>query len=180
VTPLPGRSATLPTNGISTPPPQQRRLAEFGTILGDFKLAVTVWEALRKESKGGSVRSFLPYYYCHLTGISQDILPMLLSPSPTVPLHAQAALTTIHPNMADLPPLAQIRALMYAVRWEAGISTQDFISSTLEGERWLVWAASNVCLIFFLTFEHNLIILLEIRQRRPHQPYCWLRLPYLA
>jgi len=105
---------------------------------------------------------------------------MLLSPSPAVPLHAQAALTTIHPNMADLPPLAQIRALMYAVRWEAGISTQDFISSTLEGERWLVWAASNVCLISLLMLERNLIILLEIRQRRPHQPYCWLRLPYLA
>ena len=69
---------------------------------------------------------------------------MLLSPSPTVPLHAQSALATIHPNMTDLPPLAQIRALLYAVRWEAGISTQDFLSGTLEGERWLVWAASNV------------------------------------
>jgi hypothetical protein len=30
-------------------------LAEFATILGDFKLAVTVWETLRKEGKGGSV-----------------------------------------------------------------------------------------------------------------------------
>jgi hypothetical protein len=69
---------------------------------------------------------------------------MLLSPSPAVPLHAQAALTTIHPNMTDLSPLAQIRALLYAVRWEAGISTEDFLSDTLEGERWLVWAASNV------------------------------------
>jgi hypothetical protein len=105
---------------------------------------------------------------------------MLLSPSPTVPLHAQSALTTIHPNMADLPPLAQIRALMYAVRWEAGIATQDFLSSTLEGERWLVWAASNVCFIFFLALEHNLTILLEVRQRRSRQPYCWLRRPFLA
>ena len=134
------------------------------------------------QRKQGRLCAFIPAILLlpFHTGISQDILPMLLSPSPTVPLHAQAALTTIHPNMADLPPLAQIRALMYAVRWEAGISTQDFISSTLEGERWLVWAASNVCLISFFTFEHNLIILLEIRQRRPRQPYCWLRLPYLA
>ena len=97
---------------------------------------------------------------------------MLLSPSPTVPLHAQSALTTIHPNMADLPPLAQVRALRYAVRWEAGIATQDFLSGTLEGERWLVWAASNVCLISFLALEHNLITLLEIRRRRLRQPCC--------
>lgn len=40
-------------------PSQQRRLAEFATILGDLKLAVTIWEALRKEGKGGSVRSIL-------------------------------------------------------------------------------------------------------------------------
>lgn len=33
---------------------QQRRLAEFATMLGDFKLAVAVWEALRKETKGAS------------------------------------------------------------------------------------------------------------------------------
>lgn len=39
---------------------QQRRLAEFATILGDFKLAVSVWEAIRKETKGqyGSVLLF--------------------------------------------------------------------------------------------------------------------------
>ena len=42
---------------------QQRRLAEFATILGDFKLAVNVWESLRKESNGGSV-SVLLYYLC--------------------------------------------------------------------------------------------------------------------
>ncbi len=33
---------------------QQRRLAEFATILGDFKLAVGVWESVRKETKGAS------------------------------------------------------------------------------------------------------------------------------
>lgn len=47
----------------ATPPPQQRRLAEFATILGDLKLSVTVWEALRKEGKGGSVciSEFFPF-----------------------------------------------------------------------------------------------------------------------
>ncbi|KAF8973873.1 ER-golgi trafficking TRAPP I complex 85 kDa subunit-domain-containing protein [Flammula alnicola] len=123
---LPGRSTSVSLNGGPAPPSQQRRLAEFSTILGDSKLAVTVWEALRKDSKGGS-----------------DILPLLLSPSPAIPLHAQTSLTSIHPHMSDLPPHAQIRALLCAVRWEAGISTQDFLSNTLEGERWLVWAASN-------------------------------------
>jgi hypothetical protein len=37
------------------PPSQQRRLAEFASILGDLKLAVSVWEALKKDGKGGSV-----------------------------------------------------------------------------------------------------------------------------
>jgi len=37
------------------PPSQQRRLAEFATILGDLKLAVNVWEALNKDGKSGSV-----------------------------------------------------------------------------------------------------------------------------
>ena len=36
---------------------EQRRLAEFATILGDYKLAISVWETLRKEGKGGSVRA---------------------------------------------------------------------------------------------------------------------------
>lgn len=44
----------MSSDGLS-PPSQLRRLAEFATVLGDCKLAVTVWEALRKESKGGSV-----------------------------------------------------------------------------------------------------------------------------
>ncbi|PPQ67072.1 hypothetical protein CVT25_005673 [Psilocybe cyanescens] len=123
---LTGRPASISLNGGPTPPSQQRRLAEFATILGDFKLAVTVWETLRKDNKGGS-----------------DMLPLLLSPSPTIPLYAQASLAATHPNMSDLPPHAQIRVLSYAVRWEAGISTTDFVSNMLEGERWLVWAASN-------------------------------------
>ena len=47
---------------------QQRRLAEFATVLGDYKLAVSVWEALRKEARGGSVRVSPPYAaYCYWT-----------------------------------------------------------------------------------------------------------------
>ena len=65
-------------------------------------------------------------------------------PSPTIPLHASTALTSIHSNSTEVYPHAQVRALLCAVRWEAGISSQDFISDILEGERWLVWAAGNV------------------------------------
>jgi hypothetical protein len=50
-------SDPVANGGPSDPPSQMRRLAEFATVLGDIKLATTVWEALRKESKGGSVYS---------------------------------------------------------------------------------------------------------------------------
>ena len=56
---LPTRSHTYSASqtslsglGISLPPPsQQRWLAEFATILSDYKLAIGVWESLRKEGK---------------------------------------------------------------------------------------------------------------------------------
>lgn len=74
----------------------------------------------------------------------KEVLPMLLSPSPVVPLHVQNALTSIHPPSPELPAQAQLRALVYAVRWEMGIASSDFSNNVLEGERWLVWAAGNV------------------------------------
>jgi len=51
-------SASQPSvvsSNLPPPPSQQRRLAEFATILGDYKLALGVWESLRKDGKGGSV-----------------------------------------------------------------------------------------------------------------------------
>ncbi|TFK77235.1 hypothetical protein BDN72DRAFT_755266 [Pluteus cervinus] len=116
------------TNGNhASPPSQQRRLAEFATILGDYKLAITVWEALRKESRGGS-----------------DVLPLILAMSPASPLYVSNALNQIHPPTADPPPQAQLSSLRYAARWESGITLGDFIGHTLEGEKWLVWAAAIV------------------------------------
>ncbi|GJE87623.1 ER-golgi trafficking TRAPP I complex 85 kDa subunit-domain-containing protein [Phanerochaete sordida] len=103
---------------------QQRRLAEFATILGDYKLAISVWEALRKDSKGGS-----------------DILPLLVAPSPALALHASTAIALLQTTAADKPALAQLRALTHAVRWEIGIDMREFLGPTLEGERWLVQAA---------------------------------------
>jgi len=132
--------------GAGSPPSQQRRLAEFATILGDFKLAVGVWEALRKDSKGGSVGALclLEFLAIKLVCVDQEILPILLSSSPAIPLHVAQALSTIVSPNADHSALAQTQALTYAVRWETGISPQDFTNDVLEGERWLVWAASSV------------------------------------
>ena len=62
VSSLPSRSHTYNSSQLTSgssvltaPPSHLRRLAEFATVLGDYKLATTVWESLRKENKGGSV-----------------------------------------------------------------------------------------------------------------------------
>lgn len=72
------------------------------------------------------------------------MLPLLLAPSPAVPLHVANALATINPSSSELTAQAQLRALSYAVRWEIGICSSDFLGNALEGDRWLVWAAGNV------------------------------------
>jgi trafficking protein particle complex subunit 8 len=112
-------------NGFPSPnaPPLHRRLAEFSTFLGDYKLAVPLWESIRKEGKGGS-----------------DVLPMLLAPSLTLEAHAAYALSPLTAPEQKLTAAAQLKALRYAVRWEQGV--QDLLQ--LGGERWLVWAAGSV------------------------------------
>jgi hypothetical protein len=77
----------------------------------------------------------------------QDILPFLLTPAPTIQLHVSTALSNIHPSTSDPPAHAQLRAVLYAVRWEIGIAPKDFSDSILEGEKWLVWAAGKVCVL---------------------------------
>ncbi|KAF8575503.1 hypothetical protein K439DRAFT_1419748 [Ramaria rubella] len=112
-------TATSPTSpSFAAPPPQQRRLAEFATFLGDLKLAVSVWEALRKEGRGGS-----------------EVLPLLLSPSPALGAHAIYALSILNASVSG--PSSQLRALVYAVRWAAGVKNLE----TVGGERWLDMAA---------------------------------------
>ena len=59
-------------------------------------------------------------------------------------LHVSYALNTIRASSMELPSHAQLRALLYAVRWESAIRSSDFLSIVLEGERWLVLAAGNV------------------------------------
>ncbi|KAG8829564.1 hypothetical protein FRC17_006390 [Serendipita sp. 399] len=104
----------------SSAPPQTRRLAEFATFVGDYKLAVQALESLRKEGKGGSA-----------------ILPLLLAPSPSLISYAAQ---TLAPVFADEPSATALHhALVSAIRWESGVP--DF--STIGGERWLVWAAST-------------------------------------
>ncbi|KAJ3844312.1 ER-golgi trafficking TRAPP I complex 85 kDa subunit-domain-containing protein [Lentinula raphanica] len=126
----PSRASTYTAPGAAQPntgsPSQQRRLAEFATVLGDFKLAVTVWETLSKEGKGGS-----------------DIMPLILSPSHAIPLHVTNALTAMFSASSEPPARLQLQAILSAVRWEIGIDPSDFASDILEGERWLVWAAGS-------------------------------------
>jgi trafficking protein particle complex subunit 8 len=73
--------------------------------------------------------------------ILKEMLPLLLSPSSAVTTHVMDALSTITYHDAEASALAQLRAISYAVRWEASAS---FLTSPHEGDRWLVWAALSV------------------------------------
>jgi len=113
--------------------PPHRRLAEFATILGDYKLATAVWDVLRKEMPP-------PSYGCALPNGS-DILPLVLAGGPALSQHANAALAAL--DVSGSPgAVAQVRALVYAVRWEIGVN--DFHTQRCDGERWLASAAGTV------------------------------------
>lgn len=81
------------------------------------------------------------------------MLPLLLSPTAAIKQCVQAALMSINTKMSDFSPYEQMCALQYAVRWETSIATQDFLNDEVEGERWLVWAASNVRTLFVMLME---------------------------
>jgi hypothetical protein len=102
-----------------------------------------VWEVLRKDGKSGSVGLANVYEKDRVTQLSylKEVLPLLLAPSPAVTFHVSHALSTIAPPGTEASASVQLRALTYAVRWEAG---PDFLASPSEGDRWLVWAASSV------------------------------------
>ena len=120
----PPSSPSTPTSGTSGFPSwQHRRLAEFATILGDYKLATSVWDSLRKESQSGT-----------------DVLPLLLAPLPSLASYVGASLAALGLSEPDVPASAQLRAMVYAIRWEVGIPN----FAEIQGERWLAWAAGLV------------------------------------
>lgn len=59
-------------------------------------------------------------------------------------LHASNAIIALHTIAVEMPALAQLRALTYAVRWDIGIDARDFIGNVLDGDRWLVQASGAV------------------------------------
>lgn len=73
--------------------------------------------------------------------ILKEMLPLLLSPSSAVTTHVMDSLSTITSLDAEASASAQLRAVTYAVRWEA---SAGFLTSPVEGDRWLVWAALSV------------------------------------
>lgn len=71
--------------------------------------------------------------------------------------HALAALSALGAGagVGGVGAAAQLRALVYAVRWEVGVNDFHGTRARVEGERWLAWAAggvsssSSVCFALF-------------------------------
>ena len=79
------------TSVLTAPPSQLRRLAEFATILGDYKLATAIWESLRKENKGGSVIQVVET--CFANGTEYPSLGHLTTALVTLPCCGRACFT---------------------------------------------------------------------------------------
>jgi trafficking protein particle complex subunit 8 len=59
-------------------------------------------------------------------------------------LLASTALANLSSQSTDPLASEQLAALKFAIRWESGISSQEFINQPLEGDKWLVQAAGKV------------------------------------
>ncbi|TFY57186.1 hypothetical protein EVJ58_g7180 [Rhodofomes roseus] len=84
------------------------------------------------------VMSLIPWMEKYVIDWNEnDVLPLLLAPSPALSLHAAHALAVLrspsNPHFQS-PGHAQLRALSYAVRWVTGIDRRDFLGPVLEGE----------------------------------------------
>jgi hypothetical protein len=94
-------------------------------------------------------------------------------------VHVAAALAAAHTALnVQSPEQALLRSLLHIVRWEIGIGYPEFMSNDLEGEKWLAWAAGNVCLTFFISCR----TLYTLKQRQKNRPlqYYWHSPPSCA
>ncbi len=74
----------------------QRRLAEYATILGDIRLAVAMWDGLRKDTIHGSVRIFYQSHIVELIHGYRKFYPFFLPLHPRVRYTSQASLSALN------------------------------------------------------------------------------------